>query len=171
MNLINSRKLLKKQNLKELLDICIYNEIEVMENVLKNWLKDENNSLDDYRECITGVGSLVSGVVYLDNKEYRLAGFILKKLRKLKEEYMTEYIYVPIYYEGNCDIEQDPLVFQNCVNLYDDHGFVTDTLGNVIHFDQVLIDISLVNKFVKNKRYDLNAAIKSKGIYLNHNNQ
>lgn len=171
MQLLTDRKMLKKKNLNELLDYLIYNEVELIENSLKEWLKDESNDLRNYKEKISGIGSFCSGIVYKADKEYRLAGFIIKKERLIIEDNQQnksiEYIFIPIFYEGIVDYVNDPIVFQGCANLYDDHGFVSDTLGNSIHLDQILIDKVNVDKFIARTKYDLNKGIKSKGLYWN----
>ncbi len=168
MNFITNKKDFKRKKLDELIELCLLNECDHLEETLKVWLQDQENSLDDYREKVLNIGSLVTGSVYKeDGSFYRLTGFILQICRKNRQAEWIENSFYPIYSEGQIDYNEYPLIFNGCVCLDDDHGFVENNAGYYIHFDSIIKNGKEVRHFVEKKRYDLNKIIKSKGLYLN----
>lgn len=167
MNLLNSKKIFKTKKIPELIDMCLFNEMDYMKLNIQEWLKDESNSLEDYRESILDIGSLCEGTVYLSDKTYRLAGFIIKRSQRVQEDVSIDYLFVPIYVEGNINLEIDPVIFQNVCNIYDDHGFISDSFGNCLYLDNIIATIDEIRKVISHKNIDLNKYTKINGIFQN----
>lgn len=169
MNFIDDKKIFKKSNLATLINICLKNEFDYIEASLRVWLQNDDNDLSNYREALLDIGALCSGIVYTQRYSYRLAGFILKRKRKIKAKEDIDYFFMPVYIEGNINLEDDPYIFNNCCNIYDDNGFVSDSFGNFIYLDTIIETKECIENYVKRKSIDLNSFLKNNGIYFEKN--